>query len=184
VSEIASKGQLRASYFRWAVVLVPLVLLLGFLSSSLAPSGSENAWYQALAKPNVRPPDIAFPIVWTVLYALMGLALAMVANARGSRGRGIAVALFAAQLLANLVWTPLFFGAHQVTLGFWWILLILALAIATTFAFTRVRRAAAWLMVPYLGWLCIAAALNWQIDRLNPNAETLAPDSTSTQILL
>ena len=73
---IASKGQLRMSFLRWAAVTVPAVILLGFLSGSVAPAGSENAWYVALRKPAATPPGWVFPVAWTTLYALMGLALA------------------------------------------------------------------------------------------------------------
>ena len=114
--ELASKEQLRASYLRWAVVTVPFILLLGFTSGRLVPTGSENCWYAALVKPAETPPDIAFPIAWTTIYVLMGLAVAMIVNARGSKLRGPAIGLFAAQLVVNLAWSPLFFGAHQV---FW-----------------------------------------------------------------
>ena len=77
VGTIASKGQLRMSFLRWAIVIVPLTLLLGFASGRSVPSGSENGWYQALAKPELTPPGWVFPVAWTTLYILIGLALAM-----------------------------------------------------------------------------------------------------------
>lgn len=184
MGEIASKGQLRASFLRWTVVTVPLILLLGFASASLAPSGSGNRWYAALIKPEVMPPEWAFPWVWSALYVLLGVALAMVANARGSRYRGIGLVLFFIQLFLNLAWSPLFFGQHQVSAALIVIAVMLVMAIATTFMFGWVRRGAAWLMVPYLAWLSVALLLNLQIDLLNPEAETLVPSSSSTQILL
>lgn len=179
---IASKGQLRMSFARWALVAVPLVLLLGLGSGVLAGSSGESRWFAALVKPAFQPPDAAFGIVWPILYAMMGVAIAIVLNARGSRWRGLGVALFVFQLLANLIWSPLFFAAHQVTAASWWILLILMLVAATTWVFARIRPAAAWLMAPYLVWLVFAAALNFEIDRLNPGAETLAPGDASYQI--
>ncbi|HTG38217.1 TspO/MBR family protein [Sphingomonas sp.] len=182
--EIASKGQLRWSFARWAFVTVPAILLLGFLSGRVAPSGADNPWYIALSRPEWQPPGWAFPVAWSVLYILMGLALAMILNARGARGRGIAVGLFALQLLLNLAWTPVFFGLHLVSLAAILILAILALAIATTFAFARVRQAAAWLLVPYLAWLSFASLLAWDIDRRNPQGETLVPSGATTQIRL
>lgn len=180
---IASRSQLRMSFLRWAVVSVPLVLLLGFGSGSLAPSGDDNGWYRALAKPAATPPDIAFPIVWTTLYALMGLALAIVLHARGAGGRGRALALFALALALNLIWTPLFFGAHRVTAAWMLIVLMLLSGIAATVAFARVRPIAGWLLVPYLVWIGYAGVLNFRIDRLNPDAETLAPGSRTTQMI-
>uniref|UniRef100_UPI003F68B6EC tryptophan-rich sensory protein n=1 Tax=Sphingomonas bacterium TaxID=1895847 RepID=UPI003F68B6EC len=89
---IASAGQLRASFARWAVVTVPLVLLIGFASGRSVPAGARNAWYLALAKPPLTPPDWLFPVAWTLIYVLLGLAVATVLNARGARWRWPAVA--------------------------------------------------------------------------------------------
>lgn len=184
MNEIASKGQLRLSFLRWAVVTVPLVVLLGLGAGRLVQSGEDNAWYAALVRPDITPPGWLFGVAWTTLYILLGLAIAVVLHARGARGRGPAITLFVVQLALNLVWSPLFFGAHQVTLGFWLIVTILVLAIATTFAFGRVRSLAAWLMVPYLLWLSFASILNFQFDQLNPDAETLVISRASTQVPL
>lgn len=171
------------SFLRWAVVTVPAILLLGFLSGRAVPVGSDNPWYEALAKPSVNPPDWVFPVVWSILYAMLGLALAMILNARGARGRGLAVALFAGQLVLNLIWTPLFFGSHQVGLAVLDLAAMLVLAIAATFAFARIRKAAAWLMVPYLVWISFAGVLTWSIGRLNPDAATLAPGASTSQVI-
>jgi tryptophan-rich sensory protein len=170
------------SLVRWALVTIPSILLLGIASGRLANSGEQNAWYAALVKPEITPPGWFIGLTWTVLYMLMGLALAMILHARGARGRGTALGLFAVQLLANLAWSPLFFAAHQITLALGLLGAIWLLANATTFAFGRIRPLAAWLMVPYLMWLTIAGALNFQLDQLNPNAEELAPGTFSAQI--
>jgi translocator protein len=184
MAEIASRQQLRMSFLRWAVVTVPFVLLLGFLSSRIVPAGSENRWYAALAKSPATPPDWVFPVAWGLLYALLGLALAMILHARGARLRGTAITFFFLQLLVNLTWSPLFFGAHQV---FWALItlgVIFVLALATTLLFGRIRHVAGWMLVPYLAWLCFAAALTWDIMRLNPHAETLVPSSSSAQMAI
>jgi benzodiazapine receptor len=180
--EIATKEQLRGAFLRWAVVTVPLILLLGFASSRLAPGGAQNRWYAALVHPTITPPDWVFPVAWSALYVLIGVALAMIINARGSRLRGIAIVLFVLQLVLNLAWSPLFFGMHQVSAALVLLIAIFVAALATTFVFGRIRSAAAWLMVPYLAWLCFAGALNWQIGALNPNASTLVPSSSSAQM--
>jgi translocator protein len=184
LGQIASKDQLRMSFLRWALVTVPAILLLGFLSGRMSNSGYENRWFNALSKPELFPPGWMFGAVWTVLYIMLGVSLAMIIYARGSQGRGLAIGFFATQLALNLMWSPLFFGAHQVTLALWLILAILALAIVTTFRFARIRKAAAWLLVPYLVWLCVAAILNFRIDQMNPEAETLVPEAPRTQIIL
>ncbi len=71
MSGIASKGQLRMSFLRWAIVTVPLILLLGFASGRAVPAGSENSWYVALQKPELTPPGWVFSGRWTSLYILL-----------------------------------------------------------------------------------------------------------------
>ena len=171
-------------FLRWTFVTVPLVLLIGIVSSQLVPNGNHNGWYRALAKPSATPPAWMFPVAWTILYVLQGIAAAMILNARGAPGKALALGLFAAQLALNASWTPVFFGAHQVGAGLAIIVAMLALAIAATVTFGRIRTAAAWLMVPYLVWLCYAGMLNLGIWRLNPDASArLVPDGSVTQMI-
>lgn len=184
MGELASRKQLNLSYFRWALITVPGTLLLGILSGRLSNSGYGNRWFDALAKPEAMPPGWMFGAAWTLLYILLGLALALVLNARGAKLRGLAVGLFAVQFALNLAWSPVFFAAHQVTVALWVIAAMLLVATATTVVFGRIRSAAAWLMLPYLCWLGFAASLNHDIDRLNPDAETLVPGGRKTQIIL
>jgi translocator protein len=183
VPEIASRQQLRLSALRWALVCVPLVLLLGFLSGRSVPVGDESAWYLALRKPALTPPGWVFPVAWGTLYVLMGVALATILNARGAWGRGLAIVLFVAQFVLNLAWTPLFFGAHQVWLALLDIVAMLLLGVATTVAFSRIRVAAAWLMVPYLVWIGFAGVLTWRVGQLNPDAQNLAPRAATSQVI-
>jgi benzodiazapine receptor len=183
VGGIASKGQLRMSFLRWAIFTVPLILLLGFASGRSVPSGSENTWYMALVKPAMTPPGWLFPVAWTTLYIPLGLAVAIILHARGARGRALALALFAVQFVLNLAWTPLFFGMHQVGAALIVIVAILIVATITTVLFGRIRSLAAWLMVPYLVWISFAGALTWQIGQLNPDAETLVPAAHTSQML-
>lgn len=165
------------SFLRWALVTVPVVVFLGSLMGQLSNSGFGNSWFRALERPDWFPPGWLFGVTWTVLYVMLGLALAMLLNARSARGRGVALALFALQLVVNYAWTPLFFGAHQVTAALALIVVNLLLAIAATFAMARVRKAAAWLMVPYMAWLSFATFLNYEMDRLNPDAETQSAEA-------
>lgn len=182
MSQLASPAQLRMSLVRWALFLVPTIMLLGFLSGTISGSGEENSWFAELVKPEAQPPGWLFGLVWPILYLLMGIAVSIVLNARGARLRGLAVALFAVQLALNLYWSPLFFGQHQVSVAFYLLLAIWGLALATTLVFGRIRPLAAWLMVPYLAWLSFAAILNYQIDRLNPDAERLYVPAATADI--
>ncbi len=171
MSRLASRGQLRASFIRWALLCVPATVLLGLLSGALSGSGEQSAWFAALAKPAIYPPPILFPIAWTILYILMGLALALVCTAWGARGRTIAIVAFCVQFALNLAWSPLFFAAHQITAA---LILIAVMAIAivlTMVLFWRVRRLAAILLIPYLAWVCFASVLNYQFLALNPAAD-------------
>lgn len=182
MSEIATPGQLRMSYLRWALVTVPAIVMTGSLSGLLSNSGYGNRWFAALDLPAITPPGWVFGTVWPLLYVCLGLSLAMILHARGAQGRGFALLLFFVQLIANFIWSPLFFGLHQVTTALYVIIFILMLTVAVAFAFASIRKAAAWLLVPYIAWLCFAAVLNFQIDQRNPDAETLVPSAASTQI--
>lgn len=183
MSELASPGQLRMSFLRVALVIVPLILFLGILSGAIAGSGYDNPWFAALVKPAAMPSGSVFPIAWTILYVLIGFALSLIVWARGASGRGIAIGLFAAQFVLNLAWSPIFFAYHAMGLAFAVILLMLVIALATTLAFARIRRTAALLMIPYLLWLCFAGWLNHAIEGLNPDA-SLAPAHNSAQVTL
>ncbi|WP_031295046.1 TspO/MBR family protein [Sphingobium ummariense] len=182
MNEIASQGQLRLAYLRWALVTVPAIVFLGFLSGYVANSGYGNRWFAALDKPALIPPGWVFGVAWTTLYVLMALALAIVLHARGARGRGPAILLFLTQFVLNLLWSPLFFRAHQVGDALVLILVLLVLVVITTLLFWRVRRVAGLLLLPYVAWLAFASYLNYEIGRLNPDAETLVAPALRTQI--
>lgn len=171
MTELASPAQLRASLLRWALFTVPLILLLGSLSGAMAGSGSGNPWFADLVKPSLYPPPATFGIVWSILYVLMGLALAMVITARGAPGRNTAIGVFVAQLVLNLAWSPLFFALHQITAALALLVVLDLVVIATLVLFYKVRPLAAALLVPYLAWALFATALNWQFLEANPAAD-------------
>jgi translocator protein len=175
MGELASKQQLRMSFLRWAAVTVPAIVFVGILMGQASNSGFANAWFVTLERPSWFPPGAAFGIAWTVLYVLIGLAVAMILDARRARGRARALWLFWIQLALNLSWSPLFFGSQQVTAALWLMVVLCIVATATTIAFWRIRRVAGLLMLPYLAWLGFATALNFEMDRLNPDAETTKP---------
>jgi len=182
MNEIASQGQLRMSYVRWALFTVPAIVFLGFLSGQVANSGYGNRWFAALKKPEFMPPAEVFPIAWTILYIMLGLAVAFIIHARGARLRGPAILLFVVQLIANFMWSTVFFRMHLVMEAFWLILIMFLLSAVTAFLFARIRIAAAVLMLPYLGWLIFAAMLTQGIYQLNPNAARVVEPGFSTQI--
>ena len=175
MNRLASPDQLRASLLRWALFLVPLVLLLGYGSGAVAGSAANNPWFAQLQKPAIYPPAITFPIVWTILYAMMGLAFAAICSAWGSRGRGLAIAVFIAQFVLNLVWSPVFFALHQLELALGILLALDVLVALCVVLFLRIRRWAGLLLVPYLAWVLFATLLSWQLWQLNPDASGTEP---------
>ena len=125
--------------------------------------GADTDWFE---QPVFYPPEILFPIVWTILFTLMGLALFLVVRS-GTAGRqqAVALALFGLQLLLNISWTPVFFGLQQPG---WSLLILVALwgaIVATIIAFERIDRLAAALLVPYLLWVSFAFVLTVGIIR-------------------
>jgi translocator protein len=170
MTELASPGQLRAMLLRWTLFLSPLLLMLGFFSGAAAGGGDGNVWFFGLVKPALYPPPATFGIVWSILYLLMGLTLAMVITARGASGRGLAISLFAVQFVLNLAWSPVFFGMENITGGLAVLLALDVAVILTLWAFHRVRPLAAMLLLPYLAWVLFATLLNWQFLAVNPGA--------------
>jgi tryptophan-rich sensory protein len=137
---------------------------LGAIASADAPT-----FYAQLEKPAWAPPAGVFGPVWTVLYALMGVAAWLVWRESKSPGRNSALLVFMVQLAANALWSWLFFAWRQGALAFLEVLVLLALIAATLVAFWRVRRLAAVLLVPYIGWVSFASALTWSVWRSNPS---------------
>jgi tryptophan-rich sensory protein len=181
MGQIASRGQIRMAFIRWAMVIVPLLLLLGVGSGILSGSGYANRWFAALDKPMAMPPGSAFAAAWTILYVLMGLALALILGARGARRR-VAITLFIVQFVMSLAWSPLFFVAHRVEAALILIGALFVVAALTAWRFARIRLVAGLLLLPYLAWLVFAGYLTYEIARLNPGAQTLVPGGASTQI--
>jgi benzodiazapine receptor len=145
-------------------------LLLSFVAAGLGAIASVHAasFYQELAQPSWAPPASVFGPVWSVLYALMGSAAWLVWREGGWRRQGGVLGLFLVQLALNALWSWLFFAWHRGALGFADIVLLWLLILATLVGFWRVRTLAGVLLVPYLGWVSFAAALNFAVWHLNP----------------
>lgn len=162
----------RTSWWKIALVAVVAIELLGGLSGWLSNSGYGNGWFDGLQKPAFMPPGWTFGVVWPMLYALLGVALAMIVAEPPSDRRRLALILFFAQLVLNFLWSPIFFAAHDISLAKWVIFLMAILAAAAAGQLLRIRKAAGLLMVPYLAWLVFAATLNITIEMMNPSAGT------------
>lgn len=144
-------------------------LALVFVAAAVGALASVDAasFYLLLNKPAWAPPASAFGPVWSVLYALMGVSAWLVWREQ-CKLVGWALSLFIAQLLANALWSWLFFAWRLGVASFADVLLLLVLIVLTITAFFRVNRLAALLMVPYLAWVCLASALTWSVWQANP----------------
>ena len=160
----------RKSWWKIAIVSVIAIELLGGLSGWVSNSGYGNGWFDALQKPSFMPPGWTFGVVWPILYAFMGIAVAMILVEPPSPRRQAALTLFFIQLVLNFAWSPIFFAAHDITTAKIVIFVMAATAAAAAGQFLRLRRGAGLLMTPYLAWLIFAATLNASIEQLNPGA--------------
>ncbi len=179
---LASKAQLRASFLRWALFMVPLVLLIGFTAGQLG--GPDTPWFAGLEKPAIYPPPAVFGIVWSILFVLIGLALALVASAWGAAGRGLALGLFAVQFLVTQSWSAVFFGMQDMASGLIVIGVAAVLLLAAIALFWRVRRVAALLLLPYLAWVCFAGTLNYAFIEANPDGGQRGASGAETRVKL
>jgi tryptophan-rich sensory protein len=157
------KNQLWKTYGFW----IGLSEAVGIVSGLLSRNGMV-IFRQTATQPVLSPPPILFPIVWTVLYALMGIGAARIYLAPPSAERSKSLNLFIAQLTVNFFWSLLFFNAKAYGFALLWLILLFLLVLWMTLAYHKIDRWAALLQVPYLLWLSFAAYLNWAVWQLNP----------------
>lgn len=138
----------------------------GALSGWLSRDGFQ-VYSDSVQQPFLSPPAWVFPVVWTILYALMGIGAARVRLSAPSPERNKSVNQFLIQLTVNFFWTLIFFNAQAYGFAFLWLLLLWALVLAMILQFRRVDPLAAKLQVPYLLWLTFAAYLNFAVWYLN-----------------
>ena len=148
------------------LVFVIISLAAGRLGAALTEPALAG-WYDTLRKPGWTPPDIVFPVAWSLIFVTIGIAAWLVWRTAERGDARLPLTLFFAQLVINVLWSFSFFGQRNPLLG---LVCLGALAVAvalTTLAFYRVSRPAGWLFLPYLLWLGYAAALNFAIWQLN-----------------
>ena len=151
------------TYAFWIVLAEAVGALSGWISR-----GGIESFGQTALQPPLSPPAVLFPIVWTVLYALMGIGAARVYLSEESPERSRGLNLFVAQLIVNFFWSPIFFVLGAYGLAFFWLLLLWVLVLWMTITFYKTDRLAALLQVPYLIWLTFAAYLSagvWLLER-------------------
>ena len=149
------------------IISVAVALAVGGLSAAVT-SGSMNV-YSKINRPPLSPPSILFPIVWTILFTLMGISAALVWHFRFSKPDDArnAFTVYGINLAVNFIWSIIFFNMQAYLFAFIWILLLIAVIAAMIILFRRVSPLAAYLQIPYLLWVAFAAYLNLAIYILN-----------------
>ena len=152
---------------KWKKLIICLAIPLGVgILASLLTGGMTQ--YQDMRQPPLSPPGWLFPVVWTILYTLMGYASYRIRVSDTPRKeRTAALKLYGAQLAINFLWPLVFFGLEQYLLAFFVLLLLWALIFFTIRAFSRIDETAADLLLPYIIWVTFAGYLNVGVYLLN-----------------
>ena len=148
------------------LISVAVPLLVGALSA--LASGGGMMEFALLNKPSFSPPAWLFPVVWTILYILMGVASYIVVNSNADNDKiKKAVSVYAVSLVFNFFWSIIFFNMQQYLFAFFWILALLFLVVYTAMLFYDISKTAGYLMIPYIVWIVFASILNFAIFILN-----------------
>ena len=158
---------MRSSNLSKLIVSIFVSGVAGAIGTGFTFSAIPN-WYAHLARPDLSPPNWIFGPVWTTLYVLMGISLFLVWK-RGFSNKevGPGVVLFSIQLVMNAFWSIVFFGGHSPLAGMVVIAILWFAILFTMIQFSRVSKAAAWLLVPYILWVSFASYLNFMILIMN-----------------
>ena len=153
---------------KWKVygVFIGLAEAVGLLSGLLSRSGAQ-VYAQTVMQPPLSPPGWIFPVVWTALYALMGIGAARVWLSNDLPKRNMGINLFVAQLIVNFFWSLIFFNLLAFGFAFLWLLVLLALVVWMAYLFYKVDPLAGFLQIPYIIWLVFAAYVSAGVWILN-----------------
>lgn len=146
------------------VKAIALPLLVGFVSGFLTKDAMKL--FETMVQPPLSPPGWLFPVVWTILYALMGISSWLIAR-RESEKKEEALSLYSYQLIVNFLWPVFFFSFGWYFFALLWLILLWVLVLKMILTFYQISPVAAWLNIPYLLWLTFAAYLNIGIWLLN-----------------
>ena len=148
------------------IIAIAIPLAVGGISALLTMGSME--YFELLEKPPLSPPGWLFPIVWTVLFTLMGIASYFVVESEAETEEKVsALKIYFLQLVFNFLWSIFFFNLELYAFSFIWLLTLLFLIILTTVRFWRIDKRAGILMLPYIAWVLFAAYLNLGIALLN-----------------
>ena len=147
------------------IISIAIALAVGGLSAFLTRGNMDL--YATINTPALSPPAILFPIVWTILYILMGISAAAIFEKKDTHDVSGALKTYALQLAVNFFWSIIFFNMRAYLFAFVWLIVLLLLVIIMIVQFYRIRRWAAYLQIPYALWLTFAAYLSLMIYILN-----------------
>lgn len=143
-------------------ILIPIIV--GLLSYFFTEESMTQ--YNYFTKPSISPPTIIFPIVWTILYVLMGISSYRIYISKKT-GSGSALLLYALQLIFNFFWSIIFFNYSNYLFAFIWLIIMIILIICMIFKFYKIDKFSAYLQIFYLLWSLFAAYLNFSVYLLN-----------------
>ena len=146
-----------------AIIFCQLAGIIGSVFTTL----QIPAWYATLIKPSFQPPSWLFGPVWISLYTLMGVAVYLIWKMKKNKERTQALWLFGIQLFLNAIWSPIFFGWHQLGLALVVIIFMWVFILVTILRFYKLNKVASYLLIPYLLWVSFASVLNYGIFILN-----------------
>ncbi len=146
------------SKFLNIIIPITLCLIVGFLGS-LVQESSIVQWYPLLNKSPLTPPNMAFPVAWTILYVLMGVSIGVLIN----KGNRSLIALWGVQLLVNFLWSVMFFMLENPLMGLIDIFILDALVFMYIIRSYKISKPAAYLFIPYMVWILFASYLNLYI---------------------
>ena len=152
----------------WKFIIAVFICEAVGIVSGLLTQNEMTTWFSSLNKPSWNPPAYLFGPVWTTLYLLMGISLGLIWKSNAPETQKLRAELtFALQLFLNFMWSILFFKCHSPALAFMDIILMIVTILMTIGRFARMSRLAAWLLIPYLMWVCFATVLNYRIWAMN-----------------
>ena len=143
-----------------------MVISIGAGVISWLLTGNSMEIYRDLNKPALSPPGQLFPIVWTMLYILMGISIYIIMQSKRKLKKNARL-IYYIQLVTNALWTPIFFGFKEYFLAFLWILMLIVFVITMILTFYKISKKAAYIQIPYLLWLLFASYLNFGVFVLN-----------------
>lgn len=151
----------------WKKLLISIAIPLGVGGLSALFSSGNMKLFEEVEKPPLSPSGWVFPVVWTILYVLMGIALYLVVTTKTRETKMPAIISFGIQLFFNFFWSIIFFNAQAYLLAFIWLILLWVAIVVNIYLFNKINTTSAKLLIPYLAWVTFAGYLNLGIYILN-----------------